>query len=86
MQSVLLNPQRDASQAGARVVPVIGNTLTGRELNEKQRTAVAQATRPLRTLHDCTVTLIQGPPGTGKTHTSVEIVYRWLQVNKQMTT
>jgi hypothetical protein len=25
------------------------------------------------------VTLIQGPPGTGKTHTSVEIVYRWLQ-------
>jgi hypothetical protein len=77
---VILSPELHRTQAVTVQAPPEGTpTLTGRHLNAKQRMAVAQATRPLPGGESgATVTLIQGPPGTGKTHTSVEIVYRWL--------
>jgi hypothetical protein len=77
---VILSPDLHRTQAVTVQAPPEGTrTLTGRDLNTKQRMAVAQATRPLPGGESgATVTLIQGPPGTGKTHTSVEIVYRWL--------
>jgi hypothetical protein len=77
---VILSPELHRTQAVTVQAPPEGTpTLTGRDLNAKQRMAVAQATRPLPGGESgATVTLIQGPPGTGKTHTSVEIVYRWL--------
>jgi len=80
MQQVILSPELHRTQAVTVAAPPEGTrTLTGRDLNAKQRMAVAQATRPLPGGESgATVTLIQGPPGTGKTHTSVEIVYRWL--------
>jgi hypothetical protein len=48
MQQVILSPEMHRTQAVTVLAPPEGTrTLTGRELNAKQRMAVAQATRPL---------------------------------------
>ncbi|KAK3256661.1 hypothetical protein CYMTET_34212 [Cymbomonas tetramitiformis] len=77
MQRLLLSPARVNPSPPPLPLHRAGVDGTLQSFNEAQQAAVSQATAGL-TSTESSVTLIQGPPGTGKTHTSVEIVCRWL--------